>query len=77
MINMTIDKLKFKHQCLPSKECEKDQEEKELSAFEKFKRTSQYREILIKQGKIPPPIIEEDANAKKTKDLQSNVQNET
>ena len=41
---LTIEKLKFKHQCMQPKSMVPD-DLKEESAFEKFKKTAKYKEI--------------------------------
>lgn len=45
---MTINKLLFVHRCV-----EKIDQDQELTAFEKFKKTPEYKKILINQGKLP------------------------
>lgn len=52
---MTIEKLRFKHKCIEN-EKEIDNSNKpqvKLSAFEIFKSTPQYLEIMKKLGKTP------------------------
>ena len=57
---MTIEKLKFKHKCIDSIDTagsnlgsKSNQNSQQLSAFEKFKNTPKYLEILKNLGKAP------------------------
>ena len=54
---LTIERLKFEHMCEDEQEVKKlqaaSEPKKELTAFEKFKLTPQYQEILRKAGKDP------------------------
>lgn len=58
--SLTVKKLQFKHKCID--------EEKFLTAAEKFKLTPQYQEILRKQkeakeAKEPQPELKEEGNS--------------
>jgi hypothetical protein len=69
---MTIEKIKFQHRCIEVKEEPIEADNQNLSAFEKFKLTPAYREILKKQGKLV-----EDTPDKKEPELKNEPNSES
>jgi hypothetical protein len=77
---MTVEKIKFHHRCIEEKEVkESSSSNQNLSAFERFKLTPAYKEILKRQGKlqeespaevkIEPNLVESSPASKKNKRL--------
>lgn len=64
---LTVQKLKFIHNCQEDGSEKNSEEKRELTAFEKFKLTPEYRQILIKAGKNPEdiPTLKESSDEKK------------
>ena len=65
---LTIEKLKFEHICddLEASQIIEQlpvEQVKELTAFEKFKLTPAYKQILLKAGKDPNAINTDSNNA--------------
>ena len=50
---MTIEKLRFKHKCIDPENDISLQPQVQLSAFEMFKKTPKYLEIMKNLGKTP------------------------